>query len=103
SSVAAAGWQSSPAARVALQPRSSDATPLALTPRSRLPRTPMPTMSTAPSCIEPVNPALAKVTIFEVAERPWGWLMTSAEVDDRVYIGSREWRRPVECRAGGIQ
>ena len=53
----------------------------------------MPTMSTAPSCIEPVNPALAKVTIFEVAERPWGWLMTSAEVDDRVYIGSREWRR----------
>ena len=40
-----------------------------------------------------VKPALAKVTIFEVAERPWGWLMTSAEVDDRVYVGSREWRQ----------
>ena len=39
------------------------------------------------------TPALAKVTIFEVAERPWGWLMNSAEVDDRVYVGSREWRR----------
>jgi hypothetical protein len=36
---------------------------------------------------------LAKVTIFEVAKRPWGWLSTSAEVDDRVYVGSREWRR----------
>jgi len=33
------------------------------------------------------------VTIYEIAERPWGWLMTSAEVDDRVYVGSREWRR----------
>jgi hypothetical protein len=41
----------------------------------------------------PVKPALAKVTIFEVAERPWGWLTTSAEVDDRVYVGSREWRQ----------
>jgi len=39
------------------------------------------------------TPALAKVTIFEVAERPWGWLTTSAEVDDRVYVGSREWRQ----------
>jgi len=39
------------------------------------------------------TPVLAKVTIFEVAERPWGWLMTSAEVDDRVYLGSREWRQ----------
>jgi hypothetical protein len=29
-------------------------------------------------------PALANVTIFEVATRPWGWLVTSAEVDDRV-------------------
>jgi hypothetical protein len=29
------------------------------------------------------------VTIFEVAERPWGWLTTSAEVDERVYVGSR--------------
>jgi hypothetical protein len=38
-------------------------------------------------------PVLAKVTIFEVAHRPWGELMTSAEVDDRVYVGSREWRR----------
>jgi hypothetical protein len=34
-----------------------------------------------------------KVTIFEVAKRPWGELRTSAEVDDRVYVGSREWRR----------
>src|SRR5262249_23003934 len=41
----------------------------------------------------PVKPALAKVTIFEVAERPWGWLTTSAQVDDRVYVGSWEWRR----------
>ena len=39
------------------------------------------------------EPALAKVTIFEVAERPWGWLTTSAQVDDRVYVGSREWRQ----------
>src|SRR5215831_15741042 len=31
------------------------------------------------------EPALAKVTIFEIAKRPWGWLSTSAEVDDRVY------------------
>jgi hypothetical protein len=28
----------------------------------------------------------AKVTIYEVAERPWGWLVTSAEVGDRVYV-----------------
>ena len=40
-----------------------------------------------------VKPALAKVTIFEVAKRPWGWLTTCADVDDRVYVGSREWRR----------
>src|SRR5215475_12917017 len=33
----------------------------------------------------PVAPALAKVTIFEVAIRPRGWLVTSAEVNDRVY------------------
>jgi hypothetical protein len=38
-------------------------------------------------------PALANVTIFEVATRPWGWLVTSAEVDDRVYVGSPEWRQ----------
>jgi len=49
----------------------------------------------------PVKPALAKVTIFEVAERPWGWLTTSAEVDDRVYVGSAEWRalHPQEWKA----
>jgi len=41
----------------------------------------------------PKGPALAKVTIYEVAERPWGWLVTSAEVNDRVYVGSRKWRR----------
>jgi len=44
------------------------------------------------------EPALAKVTIFEVAERPWGWLTTSAEVDDRVYVGSREWRQQSKYR-----
>jgi hypothetical protein len=33
-----------------------------------------------------ITSTLAKVTIYEVAERPWGWLVTSAEVDDRVYI-----------------
>jgi len=42
---------------------------------------------------QPKSPALCKVTIFEIAERPWGWLSTSAEVDDRVYVGSREWRQ----------
>jgi hypothetical protein len=41
----------------------------------------------------PKEPALAKVRIYELAERPWGWLVTSAEVDDRVYVGSREWRQ----------
>jgi hypothetical protein len=44
---------------------------------------------------------LAKVAIFEIAERPWGWLSTSAEVDDCIYVGSREWRiaNPGEWRA----
>jgi hypothetical protein len=37
-------------------------------------------------------PDQTRVTIFEIAERPWGWLSTSAEVDDRVYVGSTEWR-----------
>jgi hypothetical protein len=37
-------------------------------------------------------PDRTKVTIFEVAERPWGWLTTSAVVDDGVYVGSAEWR-----------
>jgi len=37
-------------------------------------------------------PDRTKVTIFEVAERRWGCLTTSAEVDDRVYVGSAEWR-----------
>jgi hypothetical protein len=40
---------------------------------------------------------LAKVKIFEVAERPWGWLTTSAEVDDRVYVGSRAWRQQLNA------
>jgi len=39
------------------------------------------------------TPALVKVAIFEVAERRWGWLSTSAEVDDRVYVGSLAWRQ----------
>jgi hypothetical protein len=49
----------------------------------------------------PVKPALARVTIFEVAERPWGWLSTSAEVDDHVYVGSREWRQQLNSNAAG--
>jgi hypothetical protein len=39
------------------------------------------------------TPALCKVTIYEIAERSWGLLSTSAEVDDRIYVGSAEWRR----------
>jgi len=53
-------------------------------------------MATDTEIIPPVKPVLAKVTIFEVAERPWGWLTTSAEVDDRVYVGSREWRQQLK-------
>jgi hypothetical protein len=41
----------------------------------------------------PIRSEWVKVTILEVAHRPGGELMTSAEVDDRVYVGSREWRR----------
>ena len=44
------------------------------------------------------EPALAKVTIFELAKRPWGWLSTSAEVDDRVYIGSEMAPAAMQCR-----
>jgi hypothetical protein len=51
----------------------------------------------------PVEPALARVTIFEVAERPWGWLMTSAEVDDRVYVGSREWRQQLNSNSSCVE
>jgi hypothetical protein len=47
----------------------------------------------------PKVPASAKVTIYEVAERPWGWLVTSAEVDDCVYIGSREWCRQLNSNS----
>ena len=43
--------------------------------------------------------ALARVTIFEVAERPWGWLTTSAEVDDQIYVGSREWRQQLNSKS----
>src|SRR5262249_6922535 len=53
----------------------------------------------------PVEPALAKVTIFEVAERPWG-LMTSAEVGDRIFIGSKKWREQgplYQCRTDSIR
>ena len=47
------------------------------------------------------TPALAKVMIFEVAHRLWGELRTSAQVDDRVYVGSAEWRalHPQEWKA----
>jgi hypothetical protein len=41
----------------------------------------------------PIPPALAKVTIYEVAVRPWGELVTSALVDDRIYVGSRARRQ----------
>jgi hypothetical protein len=44
--------------------------------------------------MEPASkPVLARAVIFEVANRSWGELVTSAEVDDRVYVGSRECRR----------
>jgi len=33
-----------------------------------------PPMAADTETIPPVKPALARVTIFEVAERPWGWL-----------------------------
>src|SRR5262249_21020701 len=52
--------------------------------------------------IPPVKPVLAKVTIFEVAERPWGWLTTSAEVDDRVYVGSESSMPPPPLLGGGL-
>ena len=47
------------------------------------------------------TPVLAKVTILEVAHRPWGELMTSAEVSDVTYVGSAEWRalHPQEWKA----
>jgi hypothetical protein len=38
-------------------------------------------------------PALAKVSIFEVTLRPWGELITDARRDDRIFVGSPEWRR----------
>jgi hypothetical protein len=41
----------------------------------------------------PVAPALAKVTIYEVTMRLGYELVTSAQVDDRIYVGSREWRQ----------
>jgi len=34
-----------------------------------------------------------KVTIFEVTKRPWGELMTTAEADDRIYVGSQQWHQ----------
>lgn len=37
-------------------------------------------------------PVSAKVVIFEVIERPWGELTTDARVDDRIYVGSAQWR-----------
>jgi hypothetical protein len=51
----------------------------------------------------PVGPALAKVTILEVARHPWGWLMTSAKVNDRVYVGSREWRQQLNSTRTSFQ
>src|SRR5262249_16382682 len=46
------------------------------------------------------TPALAKVTIYEIAERSGGWLTTSAQADDREDVGSAEWRRGQQCNAG---
>jgi hypothetical protein len=54
-------------------------------------------MSTALLSIEmtpPKEPAvLARVTIYEIAERPWGWLVTNAWVDDYLYVGTQQWRQ----------
>jgi len=47
----------------------------------------------APNEKGPVEPALARVTIYEVALRPWGELRTDARVDDFPYVGTREWRQ----------
>jgi hypothetical protein len=41
----------------------------------------------------PIAPALAKVTIYEVAHYPRAEFITTAEVGARVYVGSREWRQ----------
>jgi hypothetical protein len=42
----------------------------------------------------PVEPASARVSIFEVTPRPWGELVTDARrPDDRVFVGMPEWRR----------
>jgi hypothetical protein len=40
----------------------------------------------------PVKPALARVTIYEVTVRSGYELITSAQVDDHIYVGSRAWR-----------
>jgi hypothetical protein len=56
--------------------------------------------------IKRIGAGLVKVAIFEIAERPWGWLSTNAtEADDRVFVGSREWRalqsgKPLNARNG---
>jgi len=42
------------------------------------------------------NPASARVLIFEVTMRPGYELVTDARVDDRVYVGSRQWRRQLD-------
>jgi len=41
----------------------------------------------------PVSKIAKSYKFYEIAERPWGWLSTSAEVDDRVYVGSAAWRQ----------
>jgi hypothetical protein len=41
-------------------------------------------------------PDQTRVVIYEIAERSWGWLSTSAEVDPRTYVGSAECRRQRE-------
>jgi hypothetical protein len=48
-------------------------------------------------------PALGKVTIYELAKRPGFWLLTNAWVDDRVYVGSREWRRQLNSNSAGMK
>jgi hypothetical protein len=44
----------------------------------------------------PIPPVLAKVTIYEVAIRKWGELVTSAQVDTRTYVGTRAWRQQLQ-------
>jgi hypothetical protein len=47
-----------------------------------------------------VKPASAKVVIFEVTSRRNYELVTSAQADDTVYVGSKKWRQQQSSIAG---